>query len=124
MPSPAPLPLISGGSSINPACQRSSPLAAAPAKLPHSADWLRRKPTRISATLPWGLAQRLQERADAEGRSLSNLIAHQLEGAPADPCAQGPTTAIKGSGKDTNPQVLLLGFFCHHCGGTCTQPIR
>jgi hypothetical protein len=42
---------------------------------------MRRKPTRISATLPWGLAQRLQERADVEGRSLSNLIAHLLEGA-------------------------------------------
>ena len=40
---------------------------------------MRRKPTRISATLPWGLAQRLQERADVEGRSLSNLIAHLLE---------------------------------------------
>ena len=42
-------------------------------------DVMRRKPTRISATLPWGLAQRLQERAAYEGRSLSNLIAHLLE---------------------------------------------
>jgi hypothetical protein len=42
---------------------------------------MRRKPTRISATLPWQLAQRLQGRADEEGRSLSNLIAHLLEGA-------------------------------------------
>ena len=58
-----------------------SPLAAVPAKLPHGADLLRRKPTRISATLPWQLAQRLQSRADVEGRSLSNLIAHLLEGA-------------------------------------------
>lgn len=58
-----------------------SPLAAAPAKLPHGADLLRRRPTRISATLSWGLAQRLQRRADEEGRSLSNLIAHLLEGA-------------------------------------------
>jgi hypothetical protein len=58
-----------------------SPPAAGPAKLKNAADLLRRKPTRISATLPWGLAQRLQERADVEGRSLSNLIAHLLEGA-------------------------------------------
>jgi hypothetical protein len=58
-----------------------SPLAAGPAQLRNGADLLRRKPTRISATLPWGLAQRLQERADVEGRSLSNLIAHLLEGA-------------------------------------------
>jgi hypothetical protein len=31
--------------------------------------------------LTWGLAHRLQERADVEGRSLSKLIAHLLEGA-------------------------------------------
>ena len=41
----------------------------------------RRKPSRISATLPWSLVQRLEERAAYEGRSLSNLIAHILEGA-------------------------------------------
>jgi len=46
-----------------------------------AADLLRRKPQRIFATLSWHLAQRLQERADYEGRSLSNLIAHLLEGA-------------------------------------------
>jgi hypothetical protein len=40
---------------------------------------MRRRPQRVSATLPWGLAQRLQERADHEGRSLSSLIAHILE---------------------------------------------
>jgi hypothetical protein len=40
---------------------------------------MRRKPARVTATLPWVLAQRLQERADVEGRSLSNLIAHLLE---------------------------------------------
>lgn len=44
---------------------------------------MRRKPARVTATLPWVLAQRLQERADVEGRSLSNLIAHLLEGATA-----------------------------------------
>jgi hypothetical protein len=41
----------------------------------------RRKPSRISATLPWHLVHRLEERAAYEGRSLSNLIAHLLEGA-------------------------------------------
>jgi hypothetical protein len=33
----------------------------------------------VTATLPWHLVQHLQERADLEGRSLSNLIAHLLE---------------------------------------------
>jgi hypothetical protein len=46
-----------------------------------ASDLLRRSPQRISATLSWHLHQRLQERADYEGRSLSNLIAHLLEGA-------------------------------------------
>ena len=40
---------------------------------------MRRHPVRISATLNWQLHQRLQDRADLEGRSLSNLIAHLLE---------------------------------------------
>ncbi len=38
-----------------------------------------RKPTRVTATLNWGLHQSLQERADREGRSLSNLIGYLLE---------------------------------------------
>ena len=42
-------------------------------------DLLRRRPQRITFTAPWQLAQQLQERADFEGRSLSNLIAHLLE---------------------------------------------
>jgi hypothetical protein len=42
---------------------------------------LRRKPQRVTATLSWGLHQLLQNRADEEGRSLSNLIAHLLEAA-------------------------------------------
>ena len=46
-------------------------------------DLLRRKPQRLTATLPWHVVQRLQERADVEGRSLSNLVAHLLEGATA-----------------------------------------
>jgi hypothetical protein len=35
----------------------------------------------VTATLPWHLVQNLQQRADFEGRSLSNLIAHLLEAA-------------------------------------------
>jgi hypothetical protein len=46
-------------------------------------DLLRRRPQRVTSTLPWHLVQRLQQRADYEGRSLSNLIAHLLEGAAA-----------------------------------------
>jgi hypothetical protein len=46
-------------------------------------DLLRRRPQRVTATLPWHLVQHLQERADFEGRSLSNLIAHLLEAAKA-----------------------------------------
>jgi hypothetical protein len=38
-----------------------------------------RRPTRVTATLNWGLHQSLQERADREGRSLSNLIGYLLE---------------------------------------------
>jgi hypothetical protein len=56
-----------------------SPLASAPANLPHGADLLQRKPQRVTATLSWQLHQRLQERADYEGRSLSNLVCHLLE---------------------------------------------
>jgi hypothetical protein len=40
---------------------------------------LTRKPQRVTSTLSWQLHQRLQERADEEGRSLSNLICHLLE---------------------------------------------
>ena len=56
----------------------SSPLASAAAKLPHGADLLQRKPQRVTATLSWRLHQRLQERADYEGRSLSNLVCYLL----------------------------------------------
>ena len=42
-------------------------------------DLLRRRPVRVTSTLNWALHQRLQERADYEGRSLSNLCAHILE---------------------------------------------
>lgn len=40
-----------------------------------------RHPQRVSATLNWQLHQRLQDRADLEGRSLSNLISYLLEAA-------------------------------------------
>jgi hypothetical protein len=44
-----------------------------------ASELLRRKPSRISATLPWHLVQRLEERAAYDGRSMSNLIAYLLE---------------------------------------------
>ena len=43
------------------------------------ADLLRRSPQRITFTAHWQLHQRLQQRADEEGRSLSGLIAYILE---------------------------------------------
>ncbi len=51
----------------------SSPGATRPAEL------LRRRPQRITFSTSWQLHQTLQERADREGRSLSNLISHLLE---------------------------------------------
>ena len=48
-----------------------------------ASDLLRRKPMRLTATVPWHVVQTLQQRADYEGRSLSNLVAHLLEGATA-----------------------------------------
>jgi hypothetical protein len=42
-------------------------------------DLARRSPQRITATLPWHLHCQLRERADYEGRSLSNLVANLLE---------------------------------------------
>ena len=53
---------------------------ALPSALPQPAvNLLSRKPTRITFTAHWQLHQRLQQRADEEGRSLSNLIGHLLE---------------------------------------------
>lgn len=52
---------------------------------------MQRKPQRVSVTISWALYQRLQERSDFEGRSLSNLAAHLLEaGCPErlDPIVQ------------------------------------
>jgi hypothetical protein len=40
---------------------------------------MHRTPQRITITLSWALHQRLLQRSDLEGRSLSNLAAHLLE---------------------------------------------
>ena len=53
------------------------PLPASPA--PGRIAILSRKPRRVTITIHWQLHQRLLERADQEGRSLSNLMAHLLE---------------------------------------------
>lgn len=42
---------------------------------------LSRHPQRITISVSWVLHQRLVERSDHEGRSLSNLAAHLLESA-------------------------------------------
>lgn len=38
-----------------------------------------RKPQRITITIPYGLRVKLQDRADSEGRSFSNLCSYLLE---------------------------------------------
>jgi len=50
--------------------------AVAPAR---PVDLLRRRPQRITFTANWHLHQKLQQRADEQGRSLSGLIAYILE---------------------------------------------
>jgi hypothetical protein len=59
------------------------PLPVAPQAPSARLDLLRRRPQRVTATLPWHLVQTLQKRADYEGRSLSNLVSHLLEAAAA-----------------------------------------
>lgn len=44
--------------------------------------------TRLSLTIPWAVLQRLQERADYQGRSLSAYAAHLLNKALRD--KEGP----------------------------------
>lgn len=44
-----------------------------------------RSPRRITITVPYGAYQRLIERSEQEGRSLSNLAAYLLETAMTDP---------------------------------------
>ena len=56
----------------------SQPQAGSQAFVP-ALELSRRKPQRVTATLPWHLVHMLEERASYEGRSLSNLIAHLLE---------------------------------------------
>lgn len=56
----------------------SAPTGLSSPAAPAIEPW-RRKPTRITFTAHWQLHQRLQQRADEEGRSLSNLIGHLLE---------------------------------------------
>jgi hypothetical protein len=58
-----------------------SPLAARPATPSRAtaAELLRRKPRRVTVTISWQTYQRLQERADLEGRSFSNLASYLLE---------------------------------------------
>ena len=50
-----------------------------------------RSPRRITITLPYGAYQRLRERSELEGRSLSNLAAYLLEHAMSDPMMDGIT---------------------------------
>jgi hypothetical protein len=40
---------------------------------------LQRRPRRLSATVPWQVAEELQRIADIEGRSMSNFVAYVLE---------------------------------------------
>lgn len=55
------------------------PLGAADTPAVSAAELLRRRPQRVTITIHWRLRQALQERADQEGRSLSNLMAYLLE---------------------------------------------
>jgi len=45
---------------------------------------LQRKPKRLTMTINFATFERLQARADEQGRSLSNLCAHYLELATSD----------------------------------------
>jgi len=54
--------------------ERTASLTPAPAAL-----LLRRKPRRVTITVSWQTYERLQQRADVEGRSTSNLSAYLLE---------------------------------------------
>jgi len=46
-----------------------------------ASERMMRKPQRLCSTVSWQTALRLQERADYEGRSLSNLMAYLLDAA-------------------------------------------
>ena len=60
--------------------QFSQSLGGSASAVPAS-ELMRRKPQRLCTTVSWQTAQRLQERADIDGRSLSNLISYLLEAA-------------------------------------------
>jgi CopG-like RHH_1 or ribbon-helix-helix domain, RHH_5 len=51
-----------------------------------------RSPRRVTITLPFATYQDLQERADDEGRSLSNLAAFLLESALSDDQETSPAS--------------------------------
>ena len=70
---------------VNPNVPQPVGLLSTPTTAGQAAMVLRRKPQRVTTTINWQLYQRLQERADIEGRSLSNLMAHLLEVATAVP---------------------------------------
>lgn len=55
------------------------PMEAAGPSAVSAAELLRRRPQRVTISMSWQLRQRLQSRADEEGRSLSNLLAFLLE---------------------------------------------
>ena len=55
------------------------PLQAAQTPAVSAAELLRRRPQRITVSVHWQLRQQLQNRADEEGRSLSNLVCFLLE---------------------------------------------
>jgi hypothetical protein len=65
-----------------------------------------RSPRRVTITLPFATFELLQERADGEGRSLSNLAAFLLESAlkgPAGaPVAHAPAGSLRRS-QETPP---------------------
>lgn len=44
-----------------------------------AADLAKRRPQRVTITVPWSTLDRLVQRSGYEGRSLSNLCAHLLE---------------------------------------------
>lgn len=58
-----------------------------------------RSPRRVTITLPYATFQDLQERADGEGRSLSNLAAYLLESSlhPPEAIRSGSESGRRGA---------------------------
>lgn len=67
-----------------------------------------RSPRRVTITLPYSTFQALQDRADGEGRSLSNLAAYLLESS-LNP-AEGSQLGGEISRSSANGQVRSAGF--------------